>query len=62
MPDPKLIHKSRKYADKISAHIPLDRLSEDYIREIVFQCWLDAYAAGLLRGLDTPPHKEDMGR
>ena len=56
MPEAKLIHKSRKYADKI-----MEEPTEECIREMVFQCWLDAYTAGLERGLNAPPHREDMG-
>jgi hypothetical protein len=39
----------------------LDRVSEDYVREMVLQCWLEAYTAGLERGLKALNH-EDMGR
>lgn len=57
MPDPKLTHKSRKYADKI-----MEEPTEERIRTQILQCWVEAYAAGLERGLDIPPHREDMGR
>lgn len=55
-----LIHKSCKYADLI-----IEKISEDRIRDIVFECWKDAYAAGYAAGVKTEseyPHKEDMGR
>ncbi len=53
----KLIHKSKKYADEI-----MEKIDEDRIRDIVFQCWADAYAAGYASALNEGPHREDMGR
>ena len=52
-----LIHKSKKYADLI-----MKRINEDYIREIVFDCWRDAYAEGYEAARRQSPEREDMGR
>ena len=53
----KLIHKSRKYADKI-----MEEPTENCIREMVLQCWIEAYQAGLDVVLQHTSYKEDMGK
>lgn len=53
----KLIHKSRKYADKI-----MEEPIEDCIREMVFASWKEAYNVGLEVGMRDAPYREDMGR
>jgi len=62
VPQIELIHKSKKYAHRIFAHIPLDPASESYVRTQVFDCWVEAYQAGLEAGLAMGPHREDMGK
>lgn len=57
MTDIKLIHKSKKYADRI-----MDRINEESIREIVFECWRTAYAEGYEAARRQSPEREDMGR
>lgn len=54
----KLVHKSRKYADKI-----MNNIHEEHIRAIIFQCWIDAYAQGYADGARTEseyPRSKDM--
>lgn len=58
MPQIKLIHKSRKYADDI-----LSKIEEDRIRDIILQCWSDAYTAGYEAAIKNYGNiREDMGR
>lgn len=52
-----LIHKSKKYADQI-----MEKIDEDRIRDIVFRCWVDAYAAGYEAADANPRQPESMGQ
>lgn len=58
MPDVKLIHKSRKYADLI-----MQDPTENNIREVVLNCWQDAWQAAYEAAIKNYGNiREDMGR
>jgi len=62
MPDMTKIHKSREYADKIIARIPMDASSESYLRSVILNCWTDAWKECTEKMPTPAPYKEDMGR
>lgn len=57
----KLNHRSKEFADKLLA-MKINDLTEDAIRQLIFECYCEAYSRGYGNGMNAPQDTEDMGK
>lgn len=61
--DVRLTHKSKEFQDAMLAEVMDEKsISEDNVRQIIFDCYCKAFVAGYSKGIEHASHREDMGR